>query len=298
MQKECMFGVVILHFSVIEQTIACINSVINGFEHTSIHIVVVDNCSPDCSGEILKTIYLNNDLVSIKSNTKNLGFANGMNVGIEFLKENFYIQYFILLNNDTEIIGTNWPDIINEKYMQYKFAVLGPDIVNLDRSLHCNPAKKQMNSPRDLKLLIKDKRKKIFKYRFYIEPTISIFKNLIKKIIKKIIKYKRNYIPQYIVECIDVQLQGSCLILSEQYFKYYEKLFDKTFLYFEEAILKYLCDKENLISLYSPEIQLLHKEGKATDTIVKDYRKKKLFYLQNSLESCESFLKWIREENK
>lgn len=294
-----MFGIVILHFNVLEQTIACVSSVLNGFKKAKFHIAVVDNGSINKSGKILKEFYKNNNHVSVIYNKKNFGFAKGMNTGIEFLKQKFRIHFFILLNNDTEIIGGNWSIKIEEKYAEYKFAVLGPDIINLDGIRHCNPAKIQMNSKRDLELLIREKKRMIFKYRFYIEPFASFIIRYLKKVIKKLIRYhcKRSLLD-YQTECINVQLQGSCLILSEQYFKYYEKLFDNTFLYFEEAILKYLCDKKKLVSLYCPDIKLLHKEGRATDTITKDYRERRLFYLKNSLESCEKFLEWMQmEEN-
>lgn len=296
--EECMFGIVILHFNVLEYTTACVRSVLNGFESANIHIVIVDNKSPNGSGQQLKDLYADNNLVSVKCNNQNLGFANGMNAGIEFLNQKYHIQYFILLNNDTEVVGKNWPVKINEKYEKYRFAVLGPDIIDLDGTRHCNPAAIQIKTKKDLESLIKEKRKMIVKYNFYIEPCLLHIKKAIKQPIKKLIKYKSNYCDQnYRIDCVNVQLQGSCIILSEQYFKHYDKLFDKTFLYFEEAILKYLCDLNNLVSLYSPDIQLIHKEGKSTDTITKNERKRKLFYLRHSLESCENFLKWIQEEN-
>lgn len=56
--KKIKVAFVILHYQAIEMTIKCINSLYKTFDISENFIVVVDNASPNKSGNELKNIYI------------------------------------------------------------------------------------------------------------------------------------------------------------------------------------------------------------------------------------------------
>lgn len=89
--------VIILNWNLPEETIACIESVQSNAV-ADLKIVVVDNDSADNSIEILTGRF--GRQIELIKNSKNLGFAAGMNVGINYALA-AGAQSILLLNNDT-----------------------------------------------------------------------------------------------------------------------------------------------------------------------------------------------------
>lgn len=276
---------VVLHYQALDETIECVESIKKYHGQGETVVVVVDNASPNGTGESLIDKYRNDSQVVVIKNKDNLGFANGLNTGIEYLRNNLSCKFICLLNNDTELLSENWDGIVISKYEQYHFAALGPDIVSADGKIHSNPSRKQDITENGVRKLIRQKQIDYLKDLIYLRP-ISIY---LRTIVKKIIKYKpkSKYVNQ---DTTDVQLQGSCIILSPKYFEHYDALYRRTFLYFEEAILRYRCEKHNLVSLYCPDLKLLHKGSVSIDGNFNNKRKKEMFYYKESMNSCKRFL--------
>lgn len=195
-----------------------------------------------------------------------------------------------MLNNDTEIYEDNWVEVINKKYNKYKFHVLGPDIVSIDGKNHANPMNQKIKNKRDLIKLIIIQIIELFKNYLYVSYFIRKIKCKIKGN-----EYLSNANQKIEHDMIDVQLQGSCFILSKLYLNKYEGLYNKTFLYYEEDILKYIAERDNLMLVYTPDIILLHKESLSTNLENKDNRAKNIFSIKHSLKSCFIFLNLMKE---
>jgi len=285
---------IILNYQTYMDTISCVDSIVKNIDTNEYSIFIVDNGSSNNSGQLLTDKYSNEKKISVILNKRNLGFARGLNIGIFSARKQKKFDFYILLNSDTEIIGKNWNSVIEKKFELFNFHILGPDIISIDGLTHANPVKRQVRDINDLKILIKKKKKKLISNYFFID---SLIYNL-KFIIKKIIRYKPIYKSKNEKDIFNVQLQGSCLILSKLYFNKKNGLFDKTFLYFEEAILRYFCDLDNMNMMYTPDIVLLHKESQSTKFDIKSLRKKKIFYLKNSLRSCEELFKIMKKDNE
>lgn len=279
---------VILHYQALEETKSCVESILKYHGNDITRIVVVDNASPNGSGLILKENYKNDDMVIVLLNNSNLGFSNGLNVGISYLRDNYETSFIVLLNNDTELMSPDWDRIIMEKFNKFHYAALGPDIVSFDGLIHSNPSMKQDTSKAGIRRLIKSKRREKVLYKLHIRP----FSIKIRTLVKKIIGYNS---PQKHINSdeVGVQLQGSCIILSPIYFEAYNLLYEKTFLYFEEAILRYRSEKINSYCVYTPDLILLHKGSVSVNGSMKNQRMKQLFYLHHSEASCKNFLEDI-----
>ena len=87
-------SIVILNYKVPHYLMLCLDSVTKAVEHLDAEIIVVDNKSEDESCKFVKTFFP--DVILI-SNTENLGFSKGNNIGAEQAKG----EYLCILNPDT-----------------------------------------------------------------------------------------------------------------------------------------------------------------------------------------------------
>ena len=106
-----------------------------------VQIIVVDNGSENNSGQDLSERYKNNDKITVLLNQKNLGFAQGNNVGFNYAKYHLNAHFIVLINNDTIIKQKNFIEIIVQKYKETSFHVLGPDIISTINGQHQNPCR-------------------------------------------------------------------------------------------------------------------------------------------------------------
>jgi len=90
-------SVVILNYNGKEFLKCCLRSVLDS-DYPNFEVIVVDNGSTDSSAEFVKEMFGGDPRLKILLNHRNLGFAEGNNVGIKVAKG----KYIVLLNNDTE----------------------------------------------------------------------------------------------------------------------------------------------------------------------------------------------------
>lgn len=97
-KKPPLVVVVVLNWNGKRNTIECLNSLID-LEYPNYEIVVVDNASTDGSQEILKSSF---PQITMIQNLKNLGFGEGLNVGIrEGMQRG--ADYVLCMNNDVVV---------------------------------------------------------------------------------------------------------------------------------------------------------------------------------------------------
>jgi len=88
--------IIILNWNGKIDTLACLQS-LSALKYPNYHIVLIDNASHDGLAEIIKNDY---PYVTLFENSRNLGFAEGCNIGIRFALAQ-KCDYVLLLNNDT-----------------------------------------------------------------------------------------------------------------------------------------------------------------------------------------------------
>ncbi len=91
-------GVVVLHWGREDLTQACLRSLLAA-DYPALGILLVDNGSPDGSGERLRALF---PQVSYLQTGSNLGYTGGNNRGIAWALRNG-VQYVMVLNNDTVV---------------------------------------------------------------------------------------------------------------------------------------------------------------------------------------------------
>ncbi len=277
-----MITFVILHYNNLSDTKECIASIkkLKGRKK----IIVVDNhtLNEEESKNLEKEV---NDLLLLE---ENLGFAKANNQGILLAKEKYDAKFVVVINNDIVINQENFIDIIKEDYKKYQFDMLGGKIISPGDS--CNP------------FPALESREVVLKEITYTRKLIKIYENdlltsllkmyiTLKHVIKKPVKMTNG---KYLQE--QVPLHGCALIFSKKYLeKYKEPFYKETFLYHEEDFLYERIKKDNLISVYDPNLEVYHKEGASLKATLKSKREKKLFREQERLKSLILLEKYMRE---
>jgi len=283
--EKMKISYVVLHYKTFKDTIACVESITN--LKNVYQIIIVDNFSNDGSTEIIEKHFKNlNNLIILKSNS-NLGYAKGNNIGYQYAKK-CGADFIVLANNDVIFEDKSFCNSIVELYEKYSYGVMGPDIVDKEHIIHQNPLVARLidNKLRCLYMIL----------RYYIEIVLVLLS--VDGVTSKIRNKKIKSISELIVgenlilnQITDMNLNGSCLIFSKKYIERFEGLFDKTFMYYEELILKYLCIKNNLSILYSPSTYVVHIGQSSTSHINANDKQRKIFKYKQSIESLKQFYK-------
>lgn len=120
--------IIILNWHGADDTIACLYSLLA--VQGDFSVLVVDNGSADDSvARIGKWIQQNTDCLSVEllSLDKNYGFAVGNNKGIAYARK-YNPDYFLLLNNDTEVTPDFLTRLVNFSECHAEYRVLTPKI--------------------------------------------------------------------------------------------------------------------------------------------------------------------------
>ena len=125
--KTGLVSIIILNYNGENYLEDCIESIFRETKH-DFEVIVVDNNSPDKSGEKFSKKYQNCKFIL---NEKNEGVSEGLNVGIK----NSNGEYIVLLNNDL-IVAPKWLDYLFEAYEKNGSGLYQPKFLKMsDRSI-------------------------------------------------------------------------------------------------------------------------------------------------------------------
>lgn len=294
---------VILHYLTTEDTLECVNSILNNIFYSDYSIVIVDNGSENDSLSILKMNFGSVNNVHIIESKKNLGFAKGNNIGYQFAKKNLNAESIIMINNDTIIEQENFLSQIDDIYEETHYDILGPDIISLKDHQHQNPYKiKTMDfSLKNVKKQLRSRRKSRFLNKMYIQQVaVIVYKKILKRYLKQYREKNRMSKREkfnYDEKIEGFKLHGSCYIFSPQYVKKYKGLYSHTFMYMEEDILYYIAKKEKMKLLYDPSVLIYHKEDSSTNALLTSNRMKLEFIYKHEINSLKELAKMIEDSS-
>lgn len=121
-------GVIIVNWNLPNDTIICARSVLAS-EGVSSHIVIVDNGSTDDSVQQLQSALPTATILSL---SENVGFAGGINVGLDYLYGKD-VEYILLLNNDTYLATDCISQLLAALTTSPSAAIAGPLIFYADK---------------------------------------------------------------------------------------------------------------------------------------------------------------------
>ncbi len=252
-EENSKVAYVILHYQVWKETCDCVESLKEIMAKDDI-IIVIDNASPNNSGELLQEKYRQDEGVVVIRNRENIGFAKGNNVGYELAKHKYKCDFILLLNNDTLILQKDFRRLMIEAYYKYHYAVMGPKIMQRDGAVNrTNPSKPVHTTLR--------------------RARIGQISNCIRYILSFVgldMCFGRAFDTcsegkdQSDVYQEDIQISGAGMIFSKEYISKFDGLNSKTFMYLEEILLYIRVKKAGMKIIYNPELELIHLEDAAT----------------------------------
>lgn len=281
--SKSVFCFVILHYLDLKMTEECINSIIDIIDYDQYYIVIVDNASPNGSGEKLKEQYKRNNRIVVLESENNVGFANGNNLGYAYAQKKLKSDFIICINNDVLMKQRDFLQRIITIEEKEKCAILGPDIISKS-SEHQSPRRIRRLSLSEVKKNIF--RKRIMLLYFYWKKHLFRLKFVDKLYAKSNQRYKRNICSNNRAE--DVVLLGACIIYCPQFVKNERYAFSpKTFMYGEEDLLAWYCHIKKYKTIFNPEIRIIHLGEIATQKSRTDEVDKMIFLYKNTIKGLE-----------
>lgn len=279
-------AIIILNYLNYKDTIECVESIKND-TYLEKDIIIVDNCSNNESWEVLSKRYNKKDRVYMIKSEENLGFARGNNLGIEFARNKLNSEFILLVNNDTVFKDNEMLTKLIDSY-EPMVGIIGPRIIEAN-GLEQNPVptvveKEKIQNDYNILANNKIKNNKIYK----AIKNIDFLRNLKNKLLNRN-EDRKDYLTNSISESImseDIVLHGACMMLTKDYFKYYNILFPGTFLYYEENILTLLTKKVGLKKKYINDTYIYHKEDQSSIMSFNNANNIKLKYELESMRMC------------
>ena len=273
-----MFVYVILHYQSIEITKKCVDKLLMFSKNNP--IIIVDNCSPNGIGKQLEKMYSKCINITVIINEENQGFAKGNNLGYQYIKRKYSLNYVVVMNNDIMIEDNDFAVIIEQFMEKNEVDVCGPDMVTL-KGNHQNPLQLKPYTSKYLQRRVRADKIKVLLLRTRL--FWKLYENY-KKTNKIPIRTKQ----PTVFDCI---LHGSCIIYGPEYIKREQNAFlPITYMYNEEAILYDYLVHKGYKTGYCSDVTILHMEGVSTSERIENKKKKVMFRFKNNIKSIEAQL--------
>ena len=258
----------ILQYNSYEETILCLDSLLNNYNNNLFDIVLVDNNSTNDAYNIIKSKYEKFQNIIFIKNNKNLGFSKGNNVGFKYIKENMDADFIVMMNNDVIICQKDFIELLYSEYSSKKFDCAGPKIFDKNNVIY-------------------DFDMEFHNSKFYLKKTIKLMIQYlanafyIADLKRKLSKKKKDKVliddNVKLEEEKNLVLHGCCLIFSKNYIDKFDGLDEKTFMYGEEQLLLLKLLNNHMCSWYCPKLEIIHLEDASVNKTVKNIRQKRMF---------------------
>lgn len=133
MKKEPKVAIIICTYNQEKLLKKCLSSLKSKTDYKNYKIYLVDDSGKGEIGEKIKRKF---SWVDVTINKKNLGFSKANNTGIKKALKKYNPNYFLLLNDDIEIVQKDWlKKIVEVGEKDNKIGILGCKIIYPDKSL-------------------------------------------------------------------------------------------------------------------------------------------------------------------
>lgn len=211
-------------------------------------VVIVDNKSEMQDVELLKSIKQDYPSIELILNKENSGYFNGLNIGINFLREKYHdLEHIVIGNNDLFFPVDFVKKLNSKKFIFEKYPVISPDLITLD-GIHQNPHVIEKISK--FRELIYD----IYYTNYYFSVLIGYLANITKKV-----TVRRDHEQHRTAQTI-YQGYGACYILSPLFFTNFVALDAPVFLMGEEFFLSKQLESKGFKIYYDPDFLVNHHD--------------------------------------
>lgn len=248
-----MLSIIIINYKNEKKTISFVQNELSKISLPHI-IIIVNNEATTESDEILvkelQAVLISeisktpiSALIFVISQSENLGFAKGNNLGVEFVTKHFEITHFLFTNNDILFISENVVESLFNKLgcLDDNIALIGPKVIGLDG---------ENQSPESY---IPFWNRYIWMY--WMTPFLSSSKK------KKLFKLDDT---QTAKEGVYYKVMGSFFIVKRADFVKCGMMDPNTFLFGEEIILSERLKAIGKKIYFFPEVTVLHEHGHTT----------------------------------
>lgn len=225
-------SIIIVNYNTAAKAMNCLRSIYATANPFDFEVILVDNNSTEPLDNLLATF----PQITLIRNDKNLGMGAGNNVGIRQASG----EYVLILNADTEFIGSGMADLLDFIKHNPDVGIVGP------------------------KLIYPDGERQISCYRF---------PSLLMPIYRRTFLGKLNaqYLDDYLYqrsnldEPLEVDwIMGSCLLLSRELLNKLGGFDERFFMYFEDTDLCRRIKQLGLKAIYNPTVTVKHYHGRAS----------------------------------
>lgn len=278
---------VILNYGTYPETVDCVQSIRKHIDvmPQEYHITIVDNGSSDDSVARLRDDYAAESNIDIIETGENVGFAKGNNIGIRHVNQNYFPDYIVILNSDTELIQDDLYKKLSSEYERSGFALLGPMMLTGDGRCNDSPWQPMSREAAEKRLDgLKRREKQIMNGTFFL---CSFIQKVKKSFLLNSDRDTIHIHGDFWKYQTQVELQGAFLVFSQKAFKYIEGFDERTFLYYEEQLLYLALIRAKQTIVYDPRICIYHKDGCATSKAAGKKKQKRLFQIRCNIESIQ-----------
>lgn len=241
--------IIILNYGMYDLTLKMINELHSKLEYDNYSIMVVDNCSPNESVEVLENQSKDLNYIFI-ANKKNTGYAAGNNIGIRYAIDNGY-KYSWILNNDVELREKSiLRELVGILEQCDDIACIGPKIYNADDSI-CAPYCRRPS---------------------VWNMTLGAFED------------KKYRISKQDVADEVYRIYGCCMLLKNKAMAEIDCMDERTFLYGEEAILSERLIQKGYRTYYDPAVSVTHLGSVSMKKASPDSKKRQILEQEKSRE--------------
>lgn len=256
-------------------TIDYINSINNlSIEETDkIEIIIVDNDSDLIDLKKLEEYCNKIHNASIIKLNDNLGYFKGLNQGIQNVDKD---------NNTLLVIGNNDLTFDNDFIFSFKKIKYNRDVLVVAPNIVTKEGRQQNPHVIDSVPSIERLKSRVYFSNYYVGQAFRFVNQTIKRYFKKSIVLKNNYKQMKIKRGI-----GACYILTPNFFKKFNKLDDRVFMWGEESLLSNQVESIGGTILYDPTIIIQHYESASVNSI---QSKKKYYMVKESYKIYRKYL--------
>ncbi|MCB5226065.1 glycosyltransferase [Alishewanella sp. 16-MA] len=209
------------------------------------NLTIVDNASVKTDIDKLNVLAKAPHVDLIK-NPENLGYFEGLNVGIRLVRQKYPDAKYLVVGNNDLVFPTDFAEQLAQCSSVFdKYPVVSPNIRMLD------------GTPQNPHVINGISKKREFIYDLY--HTSYLLAGLIVRLAKVTHRFTdRKDEQQHAIAQEIHQGYGACYILTPKFFEHFDELWAPTFLMYEEFFLSKQLEEKGFKTYYEPRISVTH----------------------------------------